>query len=382
MGHALVEAEAAVAALAAVPAHDLADGDAVIRLHQLQAQIEAVTAGATAAFDASGDWANDRAKTAAAWVSARCRVRKEQADRTVRLGRAVRHMPQVEQAWRAGQIHGDHVRLLNTARTTAPEPFAEQEEALVDAAAQMRWHRFHRHIGYWRQRHDEDQAERDFAKLHDERRVHLSPGLWDQWVLDGLLDPIGGSIVATTLRHIEQELFQADRKDAKARLEREPLLTELARTPAQRRHDALVEMARRAGTVPMGGRRPDPLFTVLVDHPTFERVCQLANGTVVTPGSLVPWLQDGWVQRVVFDGQSRVIDVGAQRRIFDGATRDAVEIRDQYECTDDLCDETGTHLQVDHIQPWAAGGPTIQDNGRLLCGHHNRWRHKRRPRGP
>ena len=382
MGHALVEARAAIAALASVPAHELADGESVVRLHELQAQLESITAGATAAFDASGDWANDRAKTAAAWVSARCRVRKESADRTVRLGRAVRHMPQAESAWRAGRIHGDHVRLLNQARTTAPAAFAEHEGSLVEAAAVMRWHRFHRHVGYWRKRHDEDEAERDFAKLHDERRVHCSKSFQDQWILDGVLDPIGEHVFTSELDRIEGELFQADWNEAKARLGREPALVELARTPAQRRADALIEMARRAGTVPMGGRRPDPLFTVLVDYPTFERVCQLADGTVVTPGSLVPWLEDGWVQRVVFDSQSRVIDVGAQRRIFDGATRDAVEIRDQFECTDDLCAETGTHLQVDHIQPWAAGGPTIQDNGRLLCGYHNRWRHKRRPRGP
>jgi hypothetical protein len=34
-----------------------------------------------------------------------------------------------------------------------------------------------------------------------------------------------------------------------------------------------------------------------------------------------------------------------------------------------------THgLQLDHVHPYALGGPTTQENLRLLCGAHNRWR--------
>src|SRR5207237_514248 len=74
-------------------------------------------------------------------------------------------------------------------------------------------------------------------------------------------------------------------------------------TPPQRRADAAVEMARRARAVPPGARLPEPLFTVFVGYETFAgRICELADGTVVAPGSLVGWLEDGWVERVVFDG--------------------------------------------------------------------------------
>ena len=382
MGHPLVVAREALAALAAVDPHELADDESVVELHRQLAQLEAVTTRATAVFDASGDWANDRAKTAAAWVSARCRVRKDTADRTVRLGRAVRHMPEVEAAWLTGQLHGDHVRMLDRARTASPQAFAESEADLVKTATEAHWHRFVRHIHYWRQHHDEDGAERDAAKLHDQRRLHLSPSFEDHWVLDGLLDPIGGSIVSTTLKRITDQFFNADWQDAKQRLGREPTADELARTPAQRRADALVEMARRADTKPLGGRRPEPLFVVLTGYDAFTRICQLANGTVVTPGSLVPWLDEAWIERVVFDGPSRVIDVGVRRRLFEGATREAVAVRDFLECSDEDCDETGLHLQIDHIQPWAWGGETRQDNGRVACAHHNRNRHRRKPRGP
>ncbi len=105
-------------------------------------------------------------------------------------------------------------------------------------------------------------------------------------------------------------------------------------------------------------------------------ICELADGAVVTPGSLVPWLDQAWVERVVFDGPSRVIDVGVRQRLFSGATRRAVQVRDR-ECFHDLCDTPAADCDVDHIQPWAAGGPTIQANGRPACGFHNRARHRR-----
>jgi 5-methylcytosine-specific restriction endonuclease McrA len=79
------------------------------------------------------------------------------------------------------------------------------------------------------------------------------------------------------------------------------------------------------------------------------------------------------VERVVFDGPSRVIDVGVHRRLFEGATRRAVQLRDR-ECFHETCDIPAEHCDVDHVVPWAEGGPTVQENGRVACGFHNRNR--------
>src|SRR5439155_22759328 len=139
---------------------------------------------------------------------------------------------------------------------------------------------------------------------------------------------------------IEDEFFDLDHASGSSR------------TPAQRRADALVEMAVRASTAPADGRRPAPLFTVLVGYETFAgRVCELANRTVVTPGSLVPWLDEAYLERVVFDGPSPVIDVGHRRRLFVGATRRAVEVRD-LECFHETCELPAEDCQIDHIEPW------------------------------
>ena len=98
---------------------------------------------------------------------------------------------------------------------------------------------------------------------------------------------------------------------------------------------------------------------MLVGYETFAgRMCELANGSVVTPGSLVPWLDEAWVERVVFDGPDRIKNVGVRRRIFTGATRRAVEVRDR-ECFHPLCDATVEDCEVDHVEPWpSAASPS------------------------
>jgi hypothetical protein len=121
---------------------------------------------------------------------------------------------------------------------------------------------------------------------------------------------------------------------------------------------------------------------VLVDCETLAgRICELANGTVITPGQLVTWLDRAEVERAVFTPDGRV-EVGQRERLFTGATRRAVQIRDHLThqgCAHPYCEERPDRCQVDHIIPYADGGPTTQANGRLLCGYHNRLREQRPP---
>jgi len=179
----------------------------------------------------------------------------------------------------------------------------------------------------------EDEAAAERAK----RELYFSQSFAGMW-LGKTFDPLSGTIVDNELARLEKQLFEADWAEAKARLGDDPSVCDLRRTPAQRRADALVEMAIRSRTVPADGRRPEPLFSVFVGLETFAgRICELANGTVVTPGALVPWLSDSSIERVVFDGPSRVIDIGVKRRLFTGATRRAVQLRDR-ECFQEFCD--------------------------------------------
>ena len=348
--------------------------DLAVELHRQQSRLAAAMTRVTAAVDARGVWGEDGSRSCGAWLARRCRLPVARARAEVRLGRRLSTMPATRAALAAGDITTRHATVLgglNTGRTA--ELFARDEAELVDDARWLSWPEFCVAIDYWRQHADPDGVERDAA--HDEagRRLHLSPGLRGTGILDGLLTPLGRATVASALGRIEQELFDADWARARADHGDQACVAHIARTPAQRRHDALVELARRALAAPPDGRRPEPLVSVLVGYETFRgRVCQLADGSVITPGTVASLLGEAWIERVVFDGPSRVIDLGQARR-FTGAARRALEIRDRH-CTHPGCDTPAERCHGDHIQPWSARGPTTPDNGQLRCGYHNRWR--------
>ncbi|MDQ3355048.1 MAG: HNH endonuclease, partial [Actinomycetota bacterium] len=379
MAHEVLEELASVVdRLSGIDPSELADGESVVALHRCLARTEAITTRASAAFDAGGAWQAEGARSPSAWLSRRCDLPSSTARRRIRLGRALRHLPAAEEAWLAGELGEAQMAALSRARTPATEEaMARDEEMLVGEAIRLRFDSFVRALSYWSQWADPDGTEDDAASGRDARRLHLSQSYQGMWFGDLVLDPISGAIVDNQLTRIVDELFEADWAEARSRLGERATTSDLARTPAQRRADALVEMARRAGAMPEGARRPEPLFSVLVGYETLAgRICELANGSVVSPGSLVGHLDEAWVERVVFEAPSRVMDVGVTRRLFDGATRRAIQVRDR-ECFHDLCDERAERCQIDHVEPYSAGGATIAANGRPACGHHNRARHRR-----
>ena len=99
----------------------------------------------------------------------------------------------------------------------------------------------------------------------------------------------------------------------------------LGRTPAQRRADALVEMAHRATTAPKDGKRPLPLVNIVCDWDTFQHelatltgtegrpvtdnsTCRLLDGEPIAPHDMFHHAPTGEVRRVVFDAAGVTID--------------------------------------------------------------------------
>ena len=352
------------------------DPDVLVALLREQARIEAVVAKMLIRFDQSEGYAPDGAKSTAAWVATRIRCPKSEVRRSLRLGRLMGDLPDAEQAFFDGEIGAAHVIALGRVKNPRTEAdLRRMEEFLVDQAKHLTFPEFVRVLAYFQQHADPDGTEEAAELARLRRSVHLDASTDGMWFGSLTLDPISGEIVATELARLEDELFRQDWAEAKQRLGREPRLAELRRSPTQRRADALVEMATRSNTAPENGRRPAPLFTVLVGFETLQgRMCQLARGTVVAPGSLLPHLDEALVERAVFGPRKRV-EIGARTRFFSGATRRGVEVRDR-ECVHAYCDEPGPDCEVDHIVPYSAGGETTQENGRLLCGFHNRLRNR------
>jgi hypothetical protein len=369
--------EEALDTLVASDAANYGDGESMERLNRLQSRFDSFITEATAAFEAGEEWAADGAKTAASWLSARCRVSRAAAKRRVRLGRTLRHLPAVAEAWRDGAIGLDQAGAIASARRHRTESsMARDEEMLVAQAAELGFDDFSRVLAYWKQMADPDGADASEEERKASRNVYLETSLSGMWLGQMTLDPISGSVVATELNRLEHDLFEADCAQAKERLGRTARIDELSRTAGQRRADALVEMATRSRTAPADGIRPAPLFSVLVGYETLHgRICELENGTVVAPSALDPWMDSAYFERALFSLGNR-IDVSVRSRFFTGGTRRAIELRDRI-CTHPYCYEPAENCQADHIETYASGGETTQENGRLLCGFHNRLRNQR-----
>jgi hypothetical protein len=349
--------------------------DAEIEAHavataELVRLADAASVAAMARLDTSGAWAPSGARSAAHYVGWKGHLPLARAKALRRCGRQLRDLPVASEAFAGGQLTVDHVRLLAHAQHKAPDAFVADEPRLVELAGTHLFAQFETIIRYWIHRNDPDGAEGDAASAFAARRVDCSVTFEGTVVLDALLDPLTGAIVARELARLEQELFEADWAEARERLGDAATAHDLARTPKQRRADALRIMAERSAAKPADATEARVLLQVLIGHESVERLCELSNGTVLTPGQLLPVLDRADVERVIFDGPSKVIDVGVRRRLFTGGTRTAVHARDRG-CTHPSCDEPLDRCQIDHIVPWSQGGPTTQCNAQDHCRFHN-----------
>ncbi len=126
------------------------------------------------------------------------------------------------------------------------------------------------------------------------------------------------------------------------------------RLPEQRRADALIDVCRlalQADTLPdNGGQRPQLNVTVKYDVLTKE----LSAGTLDIGGQLSPTTVrrlacDALILPAVLGNRGEVLDLGRQRRLYTGAVRRAIILRDGG-CAFPGCDRPPTWCQVHHLE--------------------------------
>jgi hypothetical protein len=227
------------------------------------------------------------------------------------------------------------------------------------------------YLDAWAQAADDHLGWDPAAKERDGRYFNADPTFAGIIDLKGRLDRVDGTIFATEHARIEHDMYLADWAAARNQFGEDCGIDKLARTPGQRRADALVEMAKRSATRPANGVTPSPLVSVIVGHQTFKSVLlELSDGTPLSRDQFLPLLAEADIERIVFDSPSEVIDVGVRERFFTGALRRAIQIRDRH-CQFPGCDVPADQCEVDHIVPYSHGGETKQSNGRLYCKPHN-----------
>jgi hypothetical protein len=272
-----------------------------------------------------------------------------------------------------GKLSTDQVDLLTFAcQPDIAHLLERDEQLLLGELPGLRYPDARRFIDYWIEQAFEEAGRERSRPDPAGRHVTATRGFNGHFDLSGWLDPIAGTEIANELEAIEQDLFEADWKTARAEHGRDALPAQLPRTGRQRRHDALAQMARNSRACRLGKyRQPRPLITVHVGRGTLSRMCELADGTVISPSQVFPRLAEADIETIVFDGPRRVLDVSQRERFFTGALRRAIEARDRHCQHPSGCDIAAEDCQVDHKIRWTDGGPTTQDNGRCYCRTHN-----------
>jgi hypothetical protein len=152
-----------------------------------------------------------------------------------------------------------------------------------------------------------------------------------------------------------------------------------ARTPPQRRADAIGEICRqwldRIDRPDVAGERPH--LTVTMDLKALEGrlgVSEFDHTGPVHPETARRIACDASVSRIITRGSSEPLDVGRRTAVVPAGLRRAVLVRDRT-CRFPGCDRPHHWCDSHHVVHWADGGPTALQNLLLLCRRHHRMIH-------
>jgi hypothetical protein len=148
------------------------------------------------------------------------------------------------------------------------------------------------------------------------------------------------------------------------------------RTAGQRRHDAMVEAARRllrSGQLPDAGGVPVTILvtTSLTELMTRTGVAMTASGCALTIPQLLTVACEAQVVPVIFNDAGGILAFGRTRRLASVGQRLALVARDGG-CCFPGCARPAAWTEVHHIHEWLDDGDTNIDNLCLLCRFHHR----------
>ena len=398
------EARRAATVCAAAPAWAVPEGDLVGCLEQAWAavqQLTAVTAHLVWQAQSRGVPQAHAATSTLVWLRQQLRVSPGAAARLVALAQALNARPVLDDAVCAGTMSAEQATTIADTIKDLPADLGREiidkaEAALVDRATVLdpvRLGKVGARILEYVAPEVAEQREADLlagqeAKAHRRRGFTLSPLGNGQVRLSGFLDASGAATVNAAL-----DPLCHPRHDPAG-----------ARTPAQRRADALVDVCtgalREGSDLPGHGGDPAQVvvtvpFTTLTDPPanTAPAGGGATNGGQARgqarAGAGVGWLDtgapisaaearrlacDAHILPAVLNGQSQVLDLGRTRRLFTGPIRRALILRDRG-CSFPNCDRPARWAEGHHLRSWADGGATDLTNACLVCRRHHRLLH-------
>ncbi len=369
---------------------------ALLELTRLESQVTALRLRIMA--DAGDVAATTAARSVAEWLSAHARVRHEDSSADERLARALdRTYADLATALRQGTVTLAQARVVARALDGLPDGVpadvaALAELTLIRHAAEFgprELARLGRRIldAVAPQVADAAEARRLAAleaEAHRRSRLTLRRVGDGTTRLTGLIPDDAATRLATYLEAFANPRKQRDGAPSGS----DPL----RRLPYPRRlADAFCQLMEAIDPMRLplhGGDATTVLVTITLDD--LRRDLAVADlvgshlpggadtegmGETITAAAARRLACTAGILPAVLGGDSEILDLGRQRRLFSAAQRKAMRLRDRV-CRAEGCTIPAAWCEAHHAaDPWSSGGRTDLTDGLLLCSHHHQRAH-------
>jgi hypothetical protein len=326
-------------------------------------QAELLGARALAAFDQIHGHAGTGAADVIGWLSNECRLSPESAMDRVLLARQLDGLESTVSALAIGDLSYEHAAVV--ARSTArvrPEDAPGVEARLLETAGRMNPGRLRQHAATVVAEIDGEVLRRDAARARERRQLKIGADVDGSATISGSLT----SECAAYLRAgLEPWLRPAGAHDL--------------RTATQRRHDALLQVARQAvlGSGTTGNARR-PQLVVVAPLSAMEG----QDGPPALLQGLVPISQEQLdlviceadLSVVLKDSAGNIAFAGRRARLFSDAKRRAM-LTINPTCAFEGCSWPAISSDSHHVDEYASGGSTTVNEGAPGCFVHHSMVH-------
>jgi len=307
-------------------------------------------------------WRVGGSKNSAEWVALHTGTPLYEAQAVVILADQLRHLPQTVEAMSAGKI--STLQAVEVARGATAEPHSEERLLNLAKSSTVRTLR--------------DEASRVIAAATDEverhKRIHKNRYIktWtDQdgaFNLKACMTVANGALVMAALTPFQDEIFKQARKSGEHA------------TPEAYAADALMALcaAKTLGAQGSSAAKPartNAVMNIRIDidalkrgHTEHGEVCEIAGVGPIPVATATEYLGEAFLKLLVIDGVD-IKTVAHMGRSIPAPLRTALEERDRV-CQVPTCDVT-LGLEIDHIKPFAEGGPASLENLVRLCKRHH-----------
>ena len=303
-------------------------------------------------------------QSACTWVSTTCQMSPNAAADRLCVGEQLESMPKVADALSSGEIGYQAASVICHLQKHVSELEVRiDEEMWIDNArrfsikdlsgiAASTWHAV-----------NPDGFCLDVEENFERRQLFISETA-GMYRVDGWLDSEAGAALKSAIEALAKPLGADD-----------------ARTPRQRRADALTELtyhAMEAGTMPRrNGVRPHINVNTTIEGVKGElgaAASELQNGMAISSKTVQRLACDGALSRIL-KADSVVVDVGRATRAVSPAQWRALKARHRT-CAAPGCERPINWTSPHHIEFWSHGGKSNLPNLLPLCYFHHRLVHE------